>query len=264
MILDELVAAARERVAYARVETPLDEMRARVLACPAPLDFAAALRAPAVSLIAEVKRASPSRGALDANLDPAALARGYAAGGAAAISVLTEPTRFGGSLADLGAVRASLAQVGQARPLLRKDFIVDAYQLYEARAAGADAVLLITAALDDATLAALYDAACDLGLAPLVEVHDAAEMARAAALHPIVVGINNRDLRTMTVDLATTARLRPCVPTGCLVVAESGIHSPEDVRRLASLGVDAMLVGEALVTAPDPLVLARALVEAGR
>jgi indole-3-glycerol phosphate synthase len=264
MILDTLMAEARRRVASAQAELALGELRERALAQPAPLDFAAALRAPGVSLIAEVKRASPSRGDLNADLDPAALARGYATGGAVALSVLTEPSRFRGSLDDLAAVHASLSRAGVPRPLLRKDFIIDSYQLYEALVAGAAAVLLIVAALDDATLAALFDVASDLGLTPLVEVHDAAEMARAAALRPTVIGINNRDLRTMQVDLTTTARLRPLAPAGCLVVAESGIHTPEDVRRLAALGVDAMLVGEALVTAQDPVGQARALVEAGR
>ncbi len=264
MILEELVAAARRRVAHARAETPLEELCARAQASPTPPDFAAALRAQGVSLIAEIKRASPSRGALALDLDPAALARCYVAGGAAALSVLTEPTRFGGSLADLATVQQALVQAGQPRPLLRKDFIVDTYQLLEARVAGAAAALLIVAALGDAALAALYDAACDLGLIPLLEVHNAQEMARAAALHPCVVGINNRDLHTMTVDRETTARLRSCAPADALIVAESGIHTPDHVRWLAALGVDAMLVGEALVTAGDPLAQAHALVEAGR
>lgn len=264
MILDTLVAEARRRVASAQAELPRAELCARALAQPAPLDFAATLRAPGVSLIAEVKRASPSRGDLNAELDPASLAQGYVAGGAAAISVLTEPSRFRGSLADLAAVHASLERAGLARPLLRKDFIVDSYQLYEARDAGAAAALLIVAALDDAALAELYDAACELELTPLIEVHDAAEMARAAALRPPVIGINNRDLRTMRVDLATTARLRPLAPGDCLVVAESGIHTAGDVLRLAALGVDAMLVGEALVTARNPVAQARILAEAGR
>ncbi len=264
MILDELVAESHRRVALAQAGTPLEEMRRRALSAPAPLDFGAALRAPGISLIAEVKRASPSRGALNADLDPALLARRYVEGGADALSVLTEPTRFRGSLADLQAVGEGLAQAREPRPLLRKDFAVHAYQVYEARAAGAASVLLIVAALDDAALSALSDLALDLGLTPLIEVHDAAEMARAAALRPVVVGINNRDLKTMAVDLATTERLRPRAPAEALVVAESGIRGVEDVRRLAAVGVDAMLVGEALVTAPDPVAQARALKEAGR
>ena len=264
MILQELVAASRRRVERARSETPIDALQERARAMPPPLDLLASVRARGVSLIAEIKRASPSKGDLHADLAPAALATQYAAAGAAALSVLTEPTRFRGSLADLAAVQMGLAQAALLLPLLRKDFIVDAYQLVEARAHGADAVLLIVAALDDATLADLFDQALVLGLTPLVEVHDADELTRALALDPPLIGINNRNLKTMAVDLETTARLREHVPAGCLVVAESGIHTPDDVRRLAALGVDAMLVGEALVTAPDPGAQARALIEAGR
>ncbi len=264
MILQELVAASHRRVERAREETPIEALYERALAMPAPLDFAASLRAPGVSLIAEIKRASPSRGALDADLDAPILARAYAAGGAHALSVLTEPTRFGGSLADLATVRSALAEAGLPRPLLRKDFIVDPYQLVEARLHGAAAVLLIVAALDDSTLADLFADAQELDLTPLIEVHDADELERALALEPLVIGINNRNLKTMAVDLETTVHLREHAPAGCLVVAESGIHTVEDVHRLATLGVDAMLVGEALVTAPDPGARARALIGAGQ
>ena len=263
MILDQLVAEAWARVARARENTPAEALRQTVASCPQPLDFAS-LRTPGVSLIAEVKRASPSRGVFANGLEPQRLARDYASGGADALSVLTEPSRFLGSLDDLCQVRDALTGAGLSRPLLRKDFIVDVYQLLEARLYGADAVLLIVAALDDAELAGLYQEAVDLGLTPLVEVHDEGDLARALVLEPTVLGINNRDLATFDVDLDTTARLRDQVPPGCLLVSESGIHGPEQVRRLAELGVDAMLVGEALVTATDPAARVRQLREAGR
>lgn len=265
MILDELVARSRERVAVAKLLEPLEVLREQIdHASPAGPSFAEALRAPGVSLIAEIKRASPSRGALNAQLDPATQALRYAAAGADAISVLTEPTRFDGSLGDLRAVHAALTEASRPLPLLRKDFIVDTYQLLEARLAGADAVLLIAAALSTEELARLHSEALALGLTPLVEVHSEAEARAVRALQPVAVGINNRDLRTFTVDLETTARLRPLLPPGTLAVAESGIHTPEQVRRLAALGVDAVLVGEALVTAPDAGEAVRALKEAGR
>ena len=266
MILEELVARSRERVAVAKLLEPESALREQVahLRPAADNSFAEALLAPGVSLIAEIKRASPSRGALNAQLDPAAQALRYASAGADAISVLTEPTRFDGSLGDLRAAHAALAAAGMPRPLLRKDFIVDAYQLLEARLAGAAAVLLIVAALSSEELAHLHAEALALGLTPLVEVHTADEARAVGALQPVAVGINNRDLRTFAVDIETTARLRPLLPTGALVVAESGIHTPEQVRRLAALGVDAVLVGEALVTAPDAGKAVRTLKEAGQ
>lgn len=264
MILDELVAEAHRRVARARSEMPLGVLRERAAACPPPRDFLAALRAPGVSLIAEIKRASPSRGVLNAELDPPAWACRYARAGADAISILTEPLRFRGSLEDLYSARSALEQQGHALPLLRKDFIVDGYQLFEARLYGADAVLLIAAALEEHALASLYTEALGLGLTPLIEVHRLEELKQVLPLKPPLIGINNRDLATFRVDIETTARLREHMPPECVVVSESGIHRPEQVRWLASLGVDALLVGEALVTAPDPEAALRALKEAGR
>ena len=198
-------------------------------------------------VIAEVKRSSPSRGALASIPDPAALAREYAAGGAAAISVLTEQRRFGGSLADFDAVRAAVET-----PLLRKDFVVTDYQVWEARAHGADLVLLIVAALDDALLADLHGLVLDLGMTPLVEVHDELEMARAAALGAGVIGVTARNLKTLDVDPGAYARLRPLLPAGAIAVAESGIRGFDDAQTYAASGADAILVGEALVTGGAP------------
>lgn len=201
-------------------------------------------------MIAEVKRASPSRGRLAPIPDPAALARAYVAGGAAAISVLTEPRWFAGSLGDLAAVAAAVSV-----PVLRKDFVVDAYQVWEARAAGAAAVLLIVAALDDAALAALRREARDAGLETLVEVHDEHEARRAAALadgHPLVVGVNARDLASLRVLPDRFRALRDALPSGAITVAESGVRGPADTARLARQGADAVLVGEHVATAADP------------
>lgn len=264
MILDALLESTRAEVARRRAEMPEAALRERLADLPAPSNFFRALRQPGVSIIAEVKRASPSRGALNLGLQPATLAESYARAGAVAVSVLTEPTRFHGSLEDLLAVRDGLAEARLARPLLRKDFIVDRYQLVEARLYGADAVLLIAAALDDRALGQLYDEARALGLAPLIEVHDEEELRRALALRPVLVGINNRNLRDFRVDLDVTRRLRPLIPSSILVVSESGIRAPEQMRLLTKLGVDAALVGEALVTSADPDATLRLLREAGQ
>ena len=246
-ILREILDRKREEVARRRREVPLARLRAEAAQAPPPRDFVAALSGPNLALIAEVKRASPSKGLLRADFDPVDLARRYEANGAAAISVLTDGPFFGGSLEHLRAVRRRVRL-----PLLRKDFILDPYQVYEARAAGADALLLIVAALDDATLQALYRLTRRLGMAALVEVHDEAELARALRIGPRLIGVNNRDLRTFRVDLGTTARLRPQVPRGVLLVAESGIRGRSDAEGLAAAGADAILVGEALVRAADP------------
>jgi indole-3-glycerol phosphate synthase len=242
-IIDGVLADLDER----QSEVPLDRMREQALAARTPLDPLPAFAAPGVSVIAEVKRASPSKGSLADITDPAALARAYAAGGAAAISVLTERRRFHGSLEDLRAVRAAVDI-----PILRKDFVVTPYQLFEARAAGADLVLLIVAALDDETLAELHGEALGLGLTPLVEVHDEAETERAISLGARLIGVNARNLKTLEVDPETFGRLRPLVPEGILTVAESGIRGPEDVMGYAAAGADVVLVGEALVTGGDP------------
>jgi indole-3-glycerol phosphate synthase len=205
-------------------------------------------------VIAEIKRRSPSKGDLAAITDPAALARQYAAGGAAAVSVLTEERRFGGSLDDLRAVRAAVDV-----PLLRKDFIVEPYQVVEARSAGADLVLLIVAALEDDPLRRLYDQAGELGMTVLVEVHDEAETERAVALGAELVGVNARNLRTLEIDQDTFGRLAPLVPDDRVKVAESGIFGPVDVKRHVAEGARAVLVGEALVKDGDPEGAVRAM-----
>ena len=261
MILDRIVATTRRELARRKAEQSLEELRERAQDTPPPLDLAKRLQQPGVSIIAEVKRASPSRGVLNDRLEPGQLAATYARAGADAISVLTETAYFGGSLADLGSVRGS---VGHACPLLRKDFIVDPYQLYEARLWGADAVLLIAAILETASLGVMLEESLGLGLSPLVEVHDRAELERIRFLCPPLVGINNRNLHDFSVDLRTTRELRPMVPPSIIVVSESGISEPKQIRELAALDVDAALIGEALVTSTDPGGKLLALKEAGR
>ncbi|MDO9455100.1 indole-3-glycerol phosphate synthase TrpC [Nocardioides sp.] len=241
-VLDEIVAGVRLDLERREAATPLADVRAALADAPAPRDPMPHLRAPGSSVIAEVKRRSPSKGHLAEIPDPASLAVDYAAGGAAAISVLTEERRFGGSLDDLRAVRAAVDT-----PLLRKDFVVESYQLVEARAAGADLALLIVAALDDDTLRRLHDEARELGLAVLVEVHDEAETERAVALGAELVGVNARNLKTLAVDADTFGRLAPLVPADRVLVAESGISDETDVKRFVAEGARAVLVGEALV-----------------
>jgi indole-3-glycerol phosphate synthase len=245
-ILDQILDWKQVEVAQHKRERPLDVVQAEARTAPPPRDLAAALRAPGVSLIAEIKRASPSRGLLHPNLDPAGQAATYQVHGAAAISVLTDERFFRGTLDDLCAVRRAVRL-----PVLRKEFVIDVYQVYQARAAGADAVLLIVAALDDARLHALYALIEELGMSALVEVHDEAELARALALAPRILGINNRNLHTFEVSLDVTAHLSALVPPETLLVAESGIHTAADVARLAELDVHGMLVGESLIRAPD-------------
>ncbi|MBM3188478.1 MAG: indole-3-glycerol phosphate synthase TrpC [Chloroflexi bacterium] len=264
MILEAILSDTRAAVVRRKAETPEEALRAQARDLPPALDFAGALRQPGVSVIAEVKRASPSRGALNLGLEPGQMAVAYAEAGAAAISVLTEERRFHGSLEDLRAAREALDAQGVRRPLLRKDFVLDSYQLLEARVWGADAALLIAAALDDGLLAELLAQALALGLCPLVEVHSEEELARVLPLNPPVIGINNRDLRDFTVSLDVTRRLRPLVPPDAVVVSESGIRGPEEMQELAALGVDAALIGEALVTAVNPSAALAALREAGR
>ena len=225
-----------------------------------PRSLVAAVRRPAgLAVIAEMKRRSPSAGSLCPDLDPAALAARYTAAGAAALSVLTEPSAFGGRLEDL-----SLARAATDRPCLRKDFVVDPVQVAEARAAGADAVLLIVAVLGAAGLPACLAAADRLQMDALVEVHTAAEVAVALAAGARLLGINNRDLQTLRTDLGTTERLRPAVPPELAVVAESGIRGAADAARMRAAGADAILVGEGLLRAPDPGLACAALVAAGR
>ena len=241
-ILEEIVAHKRGEVAAAQARRPLDEVAAAAAKAPAARDFAAALRGPGVSLIAEIKRRSPSAGLIRPSFYPRRVARIYEAHGAAAISVLTDETFFGGSLDVLRRVRGAVGL-----PVLRKDFVVDPYQLFEARAAGADAALLIAEVLGRMELAAAIATARELGLAALVEAHSLPSLRKALDAGAEIVGINNRDLRSFTTDLATTRRLARHVPPGRLVVSESAIRTRGDVERVASWGADAILVGEALM-----------------
>ena len=246
-VLDDIVAGVRADLAEREARTPVGDLRAALADVDAPRDPMPHFRAPGSSVIAEVKRRSPSKGDLADIPDPADLARQYAAGGAAAISVLTEQRRFGGSLDDLRAVRAAVDT-----PLLRKDFIVTSYQLVEARAAGADLALLIVAALDDDTLRRLHDEAGELGLTVLVEVHDEPETERAVALGAQLIGVNARNLKTLQIHEDTFGRLAPPIPQDRVKVAESGIFGPLDVKRFVGEGARAVLVGEALVKDGDP------------
>ena len=260
--LTRILAHKRDEVAQRRATVPLATLEERASQALPARPFAAALRrAPATALIAEVKKASPSRGVLLDPFDHLALASTYAAAGAAALSVLTDEHFFQGSLEYLAAIR----QLPTAPPVLRKDFIIDPYQVYEARAHGADALLLIVGALDDAALTELLALTYRLGMEALVEVHSEAELARALAAGAPVVGVNNRDLHSFTITLETTARLARLLPSGParpVLVSESGIFTPEHVAQVRAYGADAVLVGEALVTAPDIGARARALATA--
>ena len=245
--LDRIIADKGEELAHAKHALPEAELRGRVLAAPPVRPFEAALRGPGVRLIAEVKKASPSRGLLRADFDPVALAGAYARGGAAAVSVLTDAKHFEGSLSHLREIRA----MDDSPPLLRKDFLFDPYQVYEARANGADAVLLIAAVLERQMLAALLALVGELGMDALVEVHDEAEVESALGAGASLVGINNRDLRTFEVNLATAERLAVHLRGRATVVAESGILQRSDVLRMEAAGANAVLIGEALVTAAN-------------
>jgi len=247
-ILDEIVAHTRNRLPEAKEREPQEALEQRIEETPPARDFAGALRTGRIAVIAEVKRASPSAGLLKKRLNPVRLASTYASAGASAISVLTEPKYFRGALGDLLSVRVANIAV----PLLRKDFVVDPYQVYQARAYGADALLLIVAVLADTKLADLLGHTRRLGMEALVEVHDEMEADRAVRAGAKVIGINNRDLRDFSVDLTTTQRLRALIPKDRVVVSESGIKGPADIARLWQWGVDAVLVGESLVIAQSP------------
>lgn len=257
-VLDAIVDGVRLDLAQRKAVLPLAQVSSLAHQAPPAIDAAARLRARDFSVIAEVKRASPSKGHLADIPDPAVLARRYQDGGAAVVSVLTEQRRFGGSLADLDLVRAAVTI-----PILRKDFVVEDYQVLESRAHGADVVLLIVASLDDAQLRGLHDIARGLGMTVLVEVHDEAELERALAVDPEVVGINARNLKTLDVDLATCHALLPLVPQHVVAVAESGIATRDEVTALAASGARAVLVGEALVRGGDPLAQVREWTAAG-
>ncbi|WKN50122.1 indole-3-glycerol phosphate synthase TrpC [Nocardioides sp. Arc9.136] len=257
-VLDDIVAGVRADLAEREAALPLADVRAALADVDPPLDPMPHFRAPGSSVIAEVKRRSPSKGDLADIPDPAVLAAEYAAGGAAAISVLTEQRRFGGSLADLRAVRAAVDV-----PVLRKDFIVSTYQLVEARAAGADLALLIVASLPGDELRRLHDEARELGLTVLVEVHDEPETERAVELGAELVGVNARNLKTLEIHDDTFGRLAPLVPDDRVKVAESGIFSPADVQRFVGEGARAVLVGEALVKDGDPRSAVRSMTGVG-
>jgi indole-3-glycerol phosphate synthase len=246
-VLDEIVAGVREDLAAREAQTPLTDVIAAARNARPALDALAVLRAPGVGVIAEVKRRSPSKGALADISDPAALAGQYADGGARVISVLTEGRRFGGSHADLRAVRAAVDV-----PILCKDFVVSSYQVHEARASGADLVLLIVAALEQNALVGLLERVESLSMTALVEVHTVAEADRALAAGASVIGVNARDLTTLDVDMSTFERIAPGLPSGVVKVAESGVRGPHDLIGYAAAGADAVLVGEGLVTAGDP------------
>lgn len=260
-VLTGIVAGVAEDLAERQKLVSLETLKERARRMPPALDPLPLFRSPGVSVIAEVKRASPSAGQLASIDDPAELARSYAAGGAAAISVLTESRRFGGSLADLAAVRAAVDV-----PVLRKDFVISSYQLWEARAVGADMVLLMASVLEQQALLCLIDRAQSIGLTPLVEAHTATEVERSLVAGARLLGVNNRDLTTLRVDLATFASLAPMIPDSVVRVAESGIRGPHDVFELAQAGADAVLVGTSLVSGSasgDPAAAVADLVAAG-
>jgi indole-3-glycerol phosphate synthase len=257
-VLEALLEGVREDLAAREAATPLAQIKERAAAAPAARNALAALKAPGVGVIAEIKRSSPSRGAIADIADPAKLASIYADGGARAISVLTEERRFGGSLADLAAVRAAVDV-----PLLRKDFIVSPYQVHESRAYGADMVLLIVAALEQNVLVGLLERVESLGMTALVEAHTEDEASRALAAGATVIGINARDLKTFEVDRDAFGRIAPGLPSEIITVAESGVRGPADLLAYAGAGADAVLVGEGLVTSSDPRTSVSELVTAG-
>jgi indole-3-glycerol phosphate synthase len=246
-ILERIVAAKRAEVAQLRDRLPLSSLEKVVRTVPPPRDFVGALRAKKPAVIAEIKKASPSRGVLRAAFDPAAIARSYESAGAACLSVLTDRDFFQGSSEDLQAARAACSL-----PVLRKDFVIDPYQVFESRAIGADCILLIAACVPAAEMCELESLAHRLGMAVLVEVHDAAELEASLALQTPLIGINNRNLKTFETLLETTLELLPRVPPERLVITESGILAAGDVKRMQGAGVNAFLVGEAFMRAPDP------------
>lgn len=257
-VLEKILEGVRADLAERQREIPLDRLKKTACAAPAPRNVLAAIKCEDVAVIAEVKRASPSRGALATISDPAALASDYEAGGARMISVLTEPRWFGGSLDDLVAVRDAVSV-----PVLRKDFVISSYQLWEARARGADMVLLIVAALEQNALVSLVERAVSLDLVPLVEVHSEAEIYRALDAGARVIGVNARNLATLEVDRTLFGQLAPLIPDGIVKIAESGIRGPRDLLACAAAGADAVLVGESLVTGKDPRLVVADLATAG-
>lgn len=266
-VLDQIMAHKRDEVARQISVAPLSQVKAFARLAPPPLDFEAAITAgEGVNLIAEVKRASPSRGLIAQEWDPVLIGETYARNGVAAISCLTDSRFFQGQLEYLAAIKERLRAIGMDVPVLRKDFFFHEYQVYEARMAGADAILLIVAALSDNELKRLYSLSTELDMHALVEVHDEEELDRALALRPRIVGVNNRNLKTFAVDLETTGRLRQRIPPDVAIVAESGIRSGDDVRRLAVMGCRAVLVGETLCRLPqsERASAVRSFISAGR
>jgi indole-3-glycerol phosphate synthase len=267
-ILDEILAYHRERLPKVMRDVPLEDLRAFASVAPPVMDFYQALSRPGVSLIAECKKASPSKGLLVPNYDPVQLAKTYVRSGASAISVLTDKRHFQGSLEDLRGVKEEMLDGREAGfdrkvPILRKDFIFHPYQVYESRVAGADALLLIVRVLSDTELNDLLILTHKLGMQALVEVHTEEEMVRALAAKPNIIGINNRNLQTFEVDFDNTARLRNMVPDEIRMVGESGIKNADDVRKMVEIGVDAVLVGESLVRSKDVYQSAQTLISAG-
>jgi indole-3-glycerol phosphate synthase len=248
MFLDEIVVQSRQDLEVRKSKLSMENVRCLALGVPPPIDMAAALRGDRVRLIAEVKKASPSRGVIRHDFDPVAIARSYAAGGAAVVSVLTEGRYFGGSLDHLKDIRQA---VGSRLPLLRKDFIQEPYEVYESRVYGADGLLLIVAILTPEGLVELMELSRGLGMSCLVEVHNQAELGIALDSGAWLIGINNRDLKSFDVDINITGQLRPLIPEDRIVVSESGIKNRDDIEKMAKLAIDAVLVGEALVSAAD-------------
>jgi indole-3-glycerol phosphate synthase len=257
--LDRILAKTVETVRESIARVDREEMARRAIEAPGPVDVRPKLRTDTVALIAEFKRASPSKGRFPVDVEPASVAREYVEGGAAAISCLTDKPFFQGSLDDLRQVAAVASAASPLVPVLRKDFTIDPYQIDEARANGASLVLLIAAVLDDAQLRAFREHAEQLGMAALVEVHDEEEARRVAESGATVIGINNRDLRSFHVDLAVTERIAPLLPPGATVVAESGIFTTQHVERMADAGADAVLVGESLIVRDDRIAAVREL-----
>ncbi len=266
-VLNQIMAAKRKEVPKQMGMVPLADVKAFALLAPPTIDFAAALTAePGASLIAEVKRASPSKGLIATEWDPDLIAETYARNGAAAISCLTDRRFFQGDLEFLTGIKERMRSLKLAVPVLRKDFIFSPYQVYEARTAGADALLLIVGVLSDKELGELHRLTLSLGMQALVEVHDDAELDRALAVDAQIIGVNNRNLKTFFVDIENTARLRKRIPPGKIVVGESGIASPDDVRSMAEMDCDAILVGETFCKLPqrERASKVREFVSAGR
>jgi indole-3-glycerol phosphate synthase len=254
-VLDRIISRKRKEVAEAKTVLPLSNLKKQLENCGQPRDFFAAVSRPiGIRLIAEFKRRSPSAGEICPGAEPAEIARGYEKAGAAAVSVLTDGEDFGGCLEDLVAARKA-----SSLPVLRKEFIIDSYQVNEARLYGADAVLLIAECLDDCLLRSLYREVIDLGMTPLVELHSSENLSRVLDLGATLVGVNNRDLSTMKTDIGHVLRLKEKIPPECVLVAESGIRSRADVEQLEAAGVHAILVGESLLASPDPSAAAGAL-----